>query len=165
MQLESGRRLRAHVCVKQIYSLDGLRGFYRGLSASYAGTCETAIHFVIYEHIKKLIRRRKSELDLLDCMGAAAVAKFTASSICYPHGKEITQYLYKLCYDSYLIWPHRGGENPAASEGVQGPAQIPFLFPDYVEGLPRRRPEGVVWWNECPLGQSGAQHCHCLLHI
>jgi solute carrier family 25 protein 33/36 len=37
MQLDPGRRLRANMCIRQIYSLDGLRGFYRGLSASYAG--------------------------------------------------------------------------------------------------------------------------------
>lgn len=105
MQLEPGRRLKAHLCINQIYTLDGLRGFYRGLSASYAGnvlqcsctrchfyplrtgTCETAIHFVIYEHIKKLVRRRREDLSLLDCMGAAGVAKLTASMLCYPHGE------------------------------------------------------------------------------
>lgn len=85
MQLEPGRRLSAQSCIRQIYSLDGLRGFYRGLSASYAGTCETAIHFVIYEHIKKLVRANREELNLLDCMAAAGVAKFTASIMCYPH--------------------------------------------------------------------------------
>ena len=34
-----GRRLRVYGCVRQIYTLDGLRGFYRGLTASYAGVC------------------------------------------------------------------------------------------------------------------------------
>ena len=53
------------------------------------GTMETAIHFVIYEHLKKEIRYRRSdaELDLSDCMIAAGIAKLTASSLCYPHGK------------------------------------------------------------------------------
>jgi len=32
-----GSRLRVGRCVRQIYNLDGLRGFYRGLTASYAG--------------------------------------------------------------------------------------------------------------------------------
>lgn len=41
---------------------------------------------MIYEHLKKHIRFNKDELSLLDCMGAAGVAKFTASSLCYPHG-------------------------------------------------------------------------------
>jgi len=51
------------------------------------GTAETAIHFVIYEHFKKMMMARKQtqKLDLSDCMWIAAVAKLTASSICYPH--------------------------------------------------------------------------------
>ena len=32
-----GNVLRVQNCIRQIYTLDGLRGFYRGLSASYAG--------------------------------------------------------------------------------------------------------------------------------
>lgn len=58
---------------------------------SLTGTCETAIHFVIYEHFKKLLRERNGELTQLsplECTGAAGVAKFTASTLCYPHGEE-----------------------------------------------------------------------------
>ena len=43
---------------------------------------------MIYEHLKKLLRRKREEKNLLDCMAAAGLAKFTASSICYPHGKK-----------------------------------------------------------------------------
>jgi hypothetical protein len=54
-----------------------------------SGTCETAIHFVIYEHFKKLLRENNGgELSPLECTGAAGVAKFTASILCYPHGKD-----------------------------------------------------------------------------
>lgn len=53
------------------------------------GTCETAIHFVIYEHFKKLLRERNGELSPLECTGAAGVAKFTASILCYPHGEKV----------------------------------------------------------------------------
>lgn len=82
-----GQMLSAAKSIRTIYQLDGLKGFYRGLTASYAGTMETAIHFVIYEHLKKEIRYRRSdaELDLSDCMIAAGIAKLTASSLCYPH--------------------------------------------------------------------------------
>ncbi len=38
MQLESSR-LTAQTCMRQIYKMDGIRGFYRGLTASYAGVC------------------------------------------------------------------------------------------------------------------------------
>ena len=55
----------------------------------YTGTAETAIHFVIYEHLKKMMMAKKqtSKLNLTDCMWIAAVAKLTASSMCYPHGE------------------------------------------------------------------------------
>ncbi|XP_064385092.1 solute carrier family 25 member 36-A-like [Halichondria panicea] len=84
MQLECSR-LTAQRCVKQIFKMDGIRGFYRGLTASYAGLSETAIHFVIYEHIKKTIKAHNQTLELKDCMLAAGISKLTASSICYPH--------------------------------------------------------------------------------
>ena len=42
--------------VRDIYHTDGIRGFYRGLTSSYAGTCETIIHFVLYEKMKAHLR-------------------------------------------------------------------------------------------------------------
>ena len=57
----------------------------------HTGTLETAIHFVIYEHLKKvLVAHRRRELELTECMAAAAAAKMTASSLCYPHGTQHT---------------------------------------------------------------------------
>ena len=76
-------RFSAVQCVKDIYRTEGIRGFYRGLSASYAGqsvsvwhcvhlsalsVCqlaielfdlgitETALYFIIYEHLKSEMR-------------------------------------------------------------------------------------------------------------
>lgn len=55
----------------------------------HVGTLETAIHFVIYEHVKKMmIIDNQRELELTECMLAAATAKMTASSLCYPHGES-----------------------------------------------------------------------------
>lgn len=89
LQLDNrpGRRLTMYNSIKKLYRLDGMKGFYRGLTASYAGTIETAIHFVIYEHLKKLIlaRRDSQQLQPLDCIVAAGLAKVTASTTCYPH--------------------------------------------------------------------------------
>ena len=53
------------------------------------GTIETAIHFVIYEHLKKLFKERRENYQMqpLDCVLAAGLAKMTASSTCYPHGE------------------------------------------------------------------------------
>lgn len=40
-------------CIKRIYNTNGLRGFYKGITASYFGISETVVHFVIYEALKK----------------------------------------------------------------------------------------------------------------
>lgn len=33
--------------------MNGLRGFYKGITASYFGISETVVHFVIYETLKR----------------------------------------------------------------------------------------------------------------
>lgn len=68
--------------------MDGFRGFYRGLSASYAGSLETAIYFVLYEKMKKELAKRQEvdQLHPVHCIYLAAACKLMASPICYPHG-------------------------------------------------------------------------------
>lgn len=81
--------------------MDGVRGFYKGMSASYAGISETVIHFVIYESIKrKLLQSRtqtgmeseeeyvKDASDFVGMMLAAATSKTCATTIAYPHGNQ-----------------------------------------------------------------------------
>ena len=76
-----------------IYEKEGIRGYYRGLSASYVGVTETCIHFVIYEHIKSKLRAHKektrpgkqSMFDFVEFMMAAATSKTFASIVAYPH--------------------------------------------------------------------------------
>ena len=60
------------------------------------GISETAIHFVIYEHIKSLLTERESglpderkKLDFVKFMGAAAMSKTIAATVAYPHGKFV----------------------------------------------------------------------------
>ncbi|KAE8291070.1 Solute carrier family 25 member 36-A [Larimichthys crocea] len=92
------RRMNAFECVRRVYQMDGLRGFYRGMSASYAGISETVIHFVIYESIKRKLQESKSHAsmdeedesvkdasDFVGMMLAAATSKTCATSIAYPH--------------------------------------------------------------------------------
>uniref|UniRef100_A0A8C7MU26 Solute carrier family 25 member 36 n=1 Tax=Oncorhynchus kisutch TaxID=8019 RepID=A0A8C7MU26_ONCKI len=100
MQLDSRNRgekpMNAFECLRRVYQTEGLRGFYRGMSASYAGISETVIHFVIYESIKRRILEAKatqhmdeeSSKDASDFVGmmlAAATSKTCATSIAYPH--------------------------------------------------------------------------------
>lgn len=85
--------------------LQGILGFYKGISASYMGISETVIHFVIYEAIKThLVAKRMQRLgldeslldtapretrDFVEFMIAAAISKTIASCAAYPHGKTL----------------------------------------------------------------------------
>jgi solute carrier family 25, member 33/36 len=40
-------------CIKGIYQNNGIKGFYKGITASYFGISETVVHFVIYETLKR----------------------------------------------------------------------------------------------------------------
>uniref|UniRef100_A0ACB8FAL9 Uncharacterized protein n=1 Tax=Sphaerodactylus townsendi TaxID=933632 RepID=A0ACB8FAL9_9SAUR len=92
------KRMSAFECVRKVYRSDGFKGFYRGMSASYAGISETVIHFVIYESIKRRLLEYKSASvmdeedesvkeasDFVGMMMAAATSKTCATSIAYPH--------------------------------------------------------------------------------
>ncbi|XP_068507452.1 solute carrier family 25 member 36-A isoform X2 [Syngnathus scovelli] len=91
-------RMSAFECVRRVYQSDGLRGFYRGMSASYAGISETVIHFMIYENIKRRLLEAKAPQnmdeqeevskdasDFVGMMLAAATSKTCATSMAYPH--------------------------------------------------------------------------------
>ncbi|XP_066476639.1 solute carrier family 25 member 36 isoform X2 [Tiliqua scincoides] len=92
------KRMSAFECVRRVYQSDGIKGFYRGMSASYAGISETVVHFVIYESIKRRLLEYKSSSamdeedesvkeasDFVGMMMAAATSKTCATSIAYPH--------------------------------------------------------------------------------
>lgn len=50
---ESNSKMNVREAIKRIYETNGLRGFYKGITASYFGISETVVHFVIYEALKK----------------------------------------------------------------------------------------------------------------
>ncbi|XP_041953189.1 solute carrier family 25 member 33 isoform X2 [Alosa alosa] len=99
MQLEKKakgeRKMNALQCARYVYHTEGVRGFYRGLTASYAGISETMICFLIYESLKKHMAEQRMTVakteankgvsDFLGLMAAAAFAKGCASCIAYPH--------------------------------------------------------------------------------
>ncbi|CAH1776154.1 unnamed protein product [Owenia fusiformis] len=87
-------------CISDVYKNHGLKGFYKGITASYFGISETMIHFVIYEALKaKLMESdRKKYANNTDCseaetkirhflkyMLAGATSKTCASTLTYPH--------------------------------------------------------------------------------
>ncbi|KAJ8258884.1 hypothetical protein COCON_G00178960 [Conger conger] len=99
MQLEKRargeRKMNALQCARYVYRSEGIRGFYRGLTASYAGISETVICFLIYETLKKHLAdtrfvsasggNNKGASDFFGLMAAAAFAKGCASCVAYPH--------------------------------------------------------------------------------
>ncbi|KAB0793055.1 hypothetical protein PPYR_12675 [Photinus pyralis] len=96
LDLNKDNRITVKQCVAQIYRKSGIKGFYKGITASYMGISETIIHFVIYEAVKaKLIEHRlknvqnydttKNYRDFLEFMVAGGLSKTIASCMAYPH--------------------------------------------------------------------------------
>lgn len=97
MQLQSDAPTPGHTnyknsfdCVRRVYHEEGVRGFYKGLGASYLGISESSINFVLYEKFKSMILARrnheiKPELSNAEYLITAAAAKFIASMLTYPH--------------------------------------------------------------------------------
>lgn len=107
------KKMNALQCARYVYKTEGIRGFYRGLTASYAGISETMICFLIYETLKKYLAQsrfttpatdtEKGASDFLGLMFAAAFAKGCASCIAYPHGRlllpirqSMSKYIHRL---------------------------------------------------------------------
>ncbi|XP_040578258.1 solute carrier family 25 member 36 isoform X2 [Lepeophtheirus salmonis] len=89
---------RIRKCVAQIYHKHGLVGFWKGVTASYWGISETAIHFVIYEYLKtKCLSRqthsrtdnKKSLADFAGFMVCGACSKTFATVVAYPHDYNV----------------------------------------------------------------------------
>lgn len=87
-------------CIKQTVRHEGIRGLYRGLSASYIGVTESALQWVMYERMKLGLARREAKrlatpgyqptwLDNTEewagKFSAAAGAKCVAAVATYPH--------------------------------------------------------------------------------
>ncbi|OQD63606.1 hypothetical protein PENPOL_c009G09975 [Penicillium polonicum] len=94
----STRRYRNSIdCIRQVMRTEGLGGFYRGLSASYLGSIETALHLVLYEQLKTRLNRSLEATEgprtpfwnevfhWVSTSGAASSAKLVAGLITYPH--------------------------------------------------------------------------------
>lgn len=108
--------MNALQCARHVYKMEGIRGFYRGLTASYAGISETMICFLIYETLKKQLNnsqfaspnseKEKRASDFLSLMLAAAFSKGCASCVAYPHGKRTSPFFVHCnttaCHNSLL---------------------------------------------------------------
>ena len=92
MQLERRTGAGILTVMRSIYQERGIRGFWRGVSASAYGIIETVLHFVIYEKLKskwtESQRRendKKTVQDFLAMMVCGGVSKTVATTVAYPH--------------------------------------------------------------------------------
>lgn len=79
-------------CLKKVVAQEGLRGLYKGLSASYLGVVEGTLQWVLYEHLKRHLKSKESASDpsakntaWLNYFFAAAGSKLVAATLTYPH--------------------------------------------------------------------------------
>lgn len=86
-------------CTIQTVRTEGIRGLYRGLTASYLGVTESTLQWVLYEQMKGSLARREARKEAsgkpltawdeteswLGRLGAAGGAKFIAALATYPH--------------------------------------------------------------------------------
>lgn len=97
---EMQRRYKnSYDCVKQILKEEGIRGMYKGMSASYLGVAESTLQWVLYEYFKAGLVRREEKIvqsgrektvwdksvEWTGKFGAAGSAKFLAAVLAYPH--------------------------------------------------------------------------------
>lgn len=64
---------------------EGIRGLYKGLSASYLGVSESTIQWVLYEQLKRWDPRTSDAPRWVHTISAAGTAKLIATVITYPH--------------------------------------------------------------------------------
>lgn len=76
-------------CAKDMYKKEGFRSFYRGLTASYLGSSETALQFILYERFKAWVSESQGSEDKrphsIWVLLTAATSKLIAASVTYPH--------------------------------------------------------------------------------
>jgi solute carrier family 25 protein 33/36 len=79
-------------CVRRIGLEEGIRGYYKGMSASLLGASETALHFLVYEQLKMWRRAQRAERDEeaaelspTEFLSYAAAARVVATTSVYPH--------------------------------------------------------------------------------
>ena len=92
MQLQqSQNRIYANSwdCLRKVVANEGVRGLYKGLSASYLGVAEGTIQWVLYERMKRYLKAQSAntgnESNWLNYFLAAAGSKLFAATLTYPH--------------------------------------------------------------------------------
>ncbi|XP_063625899.1 mitochondrial carrier protein Rim2 isoform X1 [Cydia splendana] len=140
LQLD-GENVTAVQCIKRIYAKSGIKGFYKGITASYMGISETVVHFVLYEGVKARLMAARAQdgvpsdartpRDFLEFMAAGAFSKTVASCIAYPHEvartrlREEGDKYRKFWQTLHTVWMEEGYRGVYRGLGTQLVRQIP----------------------------------------
>lgn len=132
-------------CARYVYRSEGIRGFYRGLTASYAGISETIICFAVYERLKQLLKDpalspftgnpEKHSTNFLGITVAAAISKGCASCIAYPHGKGSFVFFTQI-YQPPPAWQNITQEKPGFEEFASACCENPKFLVLIVPSAP-----------------------------
>lgn len=106
--------------IKKMYRDEGIRVFYRGMSASYLGITESTLQFVLYEKLKQMARPEgiDEKLTTAEYLITASIAKLIAATATYPHEvirtrlREVDNVKYKGLFS--------GLATIAREEGIKG---------------------------------------------
>lgn len=171
------KKMNALQCARYVYRTEGIRGFYRGLTASYAGISETMICFLIYETLKKHLAKsqfaspngdnEKRASDFLRLMMAAAFSKGCASCIAYPHGKyhpyaALTKpWCFSVCLILHALCLNRGHQDKAARRRQQ----VQVLLPDGEANSCGGRLRSFLQRTHSTANQTNPQYGHRPVHL
>lgn len=118
--------------IKQIMREEGIKGFYKGLSASYLGVTEGTIQWVLYERLKLLSRGTEGKggaMEWLGMLGSAGTAKCVASLITYPHEVGLQVSVPFFTYLWVSLNPHTGNTDPTTSTHPSWPNNTEIPLP------------------------------------
>lgn len=107
-------------CTKQVVRQEGIRGLYKGMSASYLGVTESTLQWVLYEQMKKSLAKREERILLsgrpknfwdntvewTGNVGAAGGAKLVAALATYPHEVGTREFLILSLTNRFLGRSH-----------------------------------------------------------
>jgi len=124
----------AWMCIKSIYRKKGIRGFYKGITASYFGISETIINFVIYEYLKTQFNQSDAYVNshpFVQNLMSAGISKSCASCLTYPHEVARTRLRqegekYKRFWQTiFLVLREEGGKGLYRGLGIHLLRAIP----------------------------------------
>lgn len=86
MQLSRQADMSNWACIVGIVRQEGVKGLYKGMTASYLGVIEGTMQWVLYERAKhRYLQADGREPRWAELFGTAAASKFVAAIIAYPH--------------------------------------------------------------------------------